>query len=79
MRTRINVRNRLADFRRYQRWVVVTGHRLGDCDSAHMRWVLEELQAAGAWIAPFSEVAACYRRKVGLPPYTATPSLDLAQ
>jgi hypothetical protein len=26
--------------------------------------------AADVWIAPFSEVAACYRRKIGLPPYS---------
>lgn len=79
MRTRIGIRNRIAEYRRHQRWVVVNVHQLGECDSLHMRWILEEIRAADAWIAPFGEVAACYRRKVGLPPYSASRSLGPAE
>lgn len=73
--TRMGIRERLAEFREHERWVVVMAHQLSDCDSLHMRWILEEMQAAGAWIAPFGEVAACYRRKVGLPPYVVPQAL----
>jgi hypothetical protein len=63
----------VADYRRRHRWVVVAGHGLKDCDADHMRWILEEIGSGGdAWIAPFGEVAACYRRKAGLPPYEPT-------
>jgi peptidoglycan/xylan/chitin deacetylase (PgdA/CDA1 family) len=79
MRTRIGIRNRLADFRKHRRWVIVTVHHLSDCDSLHMRWILEEIQAAGGWIAPFGEIAACYRRKVGMPPYTVAQALGSAE
>ena len=70
-KTRGAIRSRLADYRKRHCWVVVATHKLVDCDADHMRWILEELRAAAdVWIAPFSEVAACYRRKIGLPPYS---------
>jgi peptidoglycan/xylan/chitin deacetylase (PgdA/CDA1 family) len=75
MRTRIGIRNRLSEFRKHRRWVVVNTHHFSDCDSLHMRWILEEIQAAGdAWIAPFGEVAGCFRCKIGLPRYSVAAS-----
>jgi hypothetical protein len=59
--TREAVRSRLPDWKQYHRWVNVFAHTLSDCDTAHMRWILEELQADGQiWIAPFGEVAQYY-------------------
>jgi peptidoglycan/xylan/chitin deacetylase (PgdA/CDA1 family) len=61
-------REKMSEYRKRHRWIVIYAHKLSDCDATHLRWILETLiGSGGVWIAPFRDVAAEYRRKEGMP------------
>jgi peptidoglycan/xylan/chitin deacetylase (PgdA/CDA1 family) len=63
-RTRAVLREWLPGWKAQKAWVNVYAHRLSDCHTTHMGWILDELLRDGdVWIAPFGEVAAYYRQR----------------
>jgi peptidoglycan/xylan/chitin deacetylase (PgdA/CDA1 family) len=59
--TRARTREVLTGAASRREWVVLFAHFLSDIDADHMRWILEEAQASGAWIDTFENVVAVYR------------------
>jgi hypothetical protein len=59
--TRQAIQDCIAEWKADNLWANIYSHRTfgpDGCDSTHMRWILEELQADGdVWVAPFGEVA----------------------
>lgn len=65
--TRLLVRDFIATLKANRDWGHArTAHTTSDWDSAHVAWMLDEMQAdGGVWVAPFGTVGA-YARRFGI-------------